>query len=73
VSELGVLPEQKAPDGTVWLNIVGGLFIGRTVSGLVRVCVSYSGPPWMEKFAGTWVELQPEHFEKIMKHVFKTS
>lgn len=73
MSELGVLPEQKARDGTMWINVVGGLYIGRTIVGLVRVCMSYSGPPWSEKFTGSWVELQPEHFERVMKHVFKTS
>lgn len=54
----------KDKDGTQWVSMTGGLYLGRTLSGTVRIAVTNGLPPFEPKASPTFVEVQPEAFRK---------
>lgn len=46
-------------DETIWLHAYGGLYFGRARDGTARIAVTNGLPPWDERGAASFHQLQP--------------
>lgn len=57
---------KKAKDGTVWLDMMSGCYIGRRPDGRIALAFTNGLPPWDEKASAVGSVYQPEAFSQAV-------